>query len=884
MKTLLKQAVKPLAFVVAFCLGMMGLFATPTAIADDTTAPPAASAAADQAGDDKGDDQQVDAQDKPVPSQSTASEPDPSQGPVAEEPKDDGDTDADKDKEKAAVEETAQAEEAEAEPSAPSMKTVVATIDPKKGDFDLSIVEAGKIRMENVGPDVAYGNIIVTIDGVTDPDGGFTMFPGDQTNLLFSSTKCSLVVSLTSRAYDQNAEPSSGVDVSYEYTLVNPFCTPDDPDTDGDGLTDAEEADLGTDPAKADTDGDGITDGDEVKNGTDPLDPKDPVSDVCQPLSGSIKTTDSTGNVVNGNIYQNKSDVYVNGDQFPDSVTKVYIKVTDPSGATDLSDVKEVAVVNGSFGPVQLPVFEDSPNNGGEYKVWISVVQDFAQKCTKFDNFKVKVTVKVTPKVPTFIPGTCLAKGKVETDTTNQYSWQVTGPENARVYTAVPAKDVTLEGQTVFGPYDLTQVPYTDARCMPKFQVEKKCTPYGAYVKITFVNNSKWDRWPDYSYTGDTKVPTDYGSGPTWNVVKVPAGQTKVIFEKTFPEDYNGGQPIDVWFQDILGAERDIDTAKQTVSVETNCVPDPQPAEPTVTATCEACANQGQSDGAVKVTVTNTADDTKATVEYTVSLGGVDKKVTVKDGESGVVEFDGLAAGNYTVTVKGDDKTSAETSVTVKDCPLPPKPEGMSSFSYQCELLTVNEPKGIAPEGAEYQYLLNGEPIDVGEYPVMPDEYVLTLEVNGVLVDSDTFVVEACPLKQLDKLKFGKKCQALKVSNPGSNPDITLGYGDFDNEDADEWVVIRSGETATIKTDRAQLDLMAYAHVEGYDTLIYENIAIEQDCGDDETDEPKRPDKVDTDNGPIVSQINWPAAGLGVSLVVAAVIAGLATRPRRWAV
>ncbi len=45
-------------------------------------------------------------------------------------------------------------------------------------------------------------------------------------------------------------------------------------DTDGDGLTDAQEADLGTDPNNPDTDGDGLTDGDEVNvYGTDPLNP-----------------------------------------------------------------------------------------------------------------------------------------------------------------------------------------------------------------------------------------------------------------------------------------------------------------------------------------------------------------------------------------------------------------------------------------------------------------------------------------------------------------------------------------------------------------------------------------------------------------------------------
>jgi hypothetical protein len=42
-------------------------------------------------------------------------------------------------------------------------------------------------------------------------------------------------------------------------------------DTDGDGLTDAEEQQLGTDPLKADTDGDGYTDKQELDAGYDPL-------------------------------------------------------------------------------------------------------------------------------------------------------------------------------------------------------------------------------------------------------------------------------------------------------------------------------------------------------------------------------------------------------------------------------------------------------------------------------------------------------------------------------------------------------------------------------------------------------------------------------------
>lgn len=49
----------------------------------------------------------------------------------------------------------------------------------------------------------------------------------------------------------------------------------DTTDTDGDGLTDAEEDELGTDPDEVDSDGDGYSDGDEVENDSDPTDEDD---------------------------------------------------------------------------------------------------------------------------------------------------------------------------------------------------------------------------------------------------------------------------------------------------------------------------------------------------------------------------------------------------------------------------------------------------------------------------------------------------------------------------------------------------------------------------------------------------------------------------------
>ena len=59
-------------------------------------------------------------------------------------------------------------------------------------------------------------------------------------------------------------------------------------DCDGDGLTNDEEAEIGTDPNNADTDGGGVDDGTEVANGTDPLDPTDDFSDDLSVGGGTL--------------------------------------------------------------------------------------------------------------------------------------------------------------------------------------------------------------------------------------------------------------------------------------------------------------------------------------------------------------------------------------------------------------------------------------------------------------------------------------------------------------------------------------------------------------------------------------------------------------------
>ena len=158
---------------------------------------------------------------------------------------------------------------------------------------------------------------------------------------------------------------------------------------------------------------------------------------------GAIYTTNGDGERVNQNLYASKSDVYLNGGPqnansqgLPDGT--YFYQVTDPSGATLLSEdvayFRQVAVVggvvrgdidlslgggqhafgtadptNGSVG-VQLIPYADTPNAGGEYKVWLirqtsttfidandPRVLHFQNNDTKTDNFKVKINENPPP-------------------------------------------------------------------------------------------------------------------------------------------------------------------------------------------------------------------------------------------------------------------------------------------------------------------------------------------------------------------------------------------------------------------------------------------------------------------------------------------------------
>jgi hypothetical protein len=138
-------------------------------------------------------------------------------------------------------------------------------------------------------------------------------------------------------------------------------------------------------------------------------------------VSGAIFTTLVDGSAVDHNIYNDKEDVYLNGGPnspnapctaagLPDG--DYYFQVTDPSGkillSTDSLSERKVRVKGGIIKfylgsthhtatgkcgsvTVRLYPFNDTPNPGGEYKVWMQSTANFKEflpSKSKTDNFK----------------------------------------------------------------------------------------------------------------------------------------------------------------------------------------------------------------------------------------------------------------------------------------------------------------------------------------------------------------------------------------------------------------------------------------------------------------------------------------------------------------
>jgi len=146
-----------------------------------------------------------------------------------------------------------------------------------------------------------------------------------------------------------DTEDTNGIVVLVPENVVA-FFIPDNPDLDGDGITNDDENNIyGTDPTNPDTDGDGIDDGVEVTNGTDPLDPCDPNPNNpnCDSDGDGVSNPDET-NVYGTDPYNpdtdndgiNDGDEVTNGSNpldpcDPDDSAAICQIDTDGDGLTD---------------------------------------------------------------------------------------------------------------------------------------------------------------------------------------------------------------------------------------------------------------------------------------------------------------------------------------------------------------------------------------------------------------------------------------------------------------------------------------------------------------------------------------------------------------------
>jgi hypothetical protein len=137
---------------------------------------------------------------------------------------------------------------------------------------------------------------------------------------------------------------------------------------------------------------------------------------MAQKVTGAIFTTNALSEYVNANVYDYADDVYLNGGPRPNAPCSAaglpdgdyYFQVTDPSGSTllhamsDTVGERKVKVEGGlitdyygstrltgtgkcadpASGKINITIelfpFDLTPNPGGEYKVWMTKVGDYA--------------------------------------------------------------------------------------------------------------------------------------------------------------------------------------------------------------------------------------------------------------------------------------------------------------------------------------------------------------------------------------------------------------------------------------------------------------------------------------------------------------------------
>ena len=312
-------------------------------------------------------------------------------------------------------------------------------------------------------------------------------------------------------------------------------------------------------------------------------------------------------------------------------------------------------------------------------------------------------------------------------------------------------------------------------------------------------------------------------------------------------EDYTAGKPVwkdskvSVTFTIRDGVnkvfengEKSITITKDEVNTEDCTTPPPPPTtidDPSITLDGVCGVNNDT------VTVSESEDYTSSEPVWNNSQVSV--TFTIKEGLNKV--FDN---GEKTITITADE-------VNTEDCTTPPPPPTTSPLCVNFTGFPVDSTFTV------YAVYQGEEFVTFGPYPTanaqpvnIPDKglYGFTIVVNdkdgNILYQSDeynesTTVPEEClnitppvtpppPVKTLHNVTITPACGYVSVTNPKSNPTVTVYYGSFDQMEPDGTVDVKPGKTVKIKTERSSLDGMVWA--DGYEPLVFENVKVQQNC------------------------------------------------------
>jgi hypothetical protein len=251
------------------------------------------------------------------------------------------------------------------------------------------------------------------------------------------------------------------------------------------------------------------------------------------------------------------------------------------------------------------------------------------------------VCVKPAPPKPTeievgpplYTAPTCEAQGSLVYADTVHYTWRASGPESARVLTAVPVGDVVLKGQVEFGPYDLEQ------RSGEECEVDEDVT---VNLQLTYMMDCPGDTTNTWRvrnpHTADVVV--TYGdkthvATPGDSFFETPRGTETMVIT------WGGGDTGIAPGQTVKAAGEDLSADDPKCAVDEDVVPVP----PTVTE----CVADESDTSSLPITLPEVDGLTYEVVDVDVEenvitvLVTADEDLVIADREGYVLNEDGTA-------------------------------------------------------------------------------------------------------------------------------------------------------------------------------------------------------------------------------------------------